>query len=69
MSAEASQEERMLFYRLDREIVDLPSMTDAFNKTDKLAERYSSPITTVSDHRCKGAAMWGVRAEGNLNQR
>jgi hypothetical protein len=58
----------MLFYRLDREIVDLPSMTDAFNEPGKLAKRDSSPITTVSDHRFKGAAMWGVWAEGNLKQ-
>ena len=67
MSAEASQEERMLFYRLDREIVNLPNMTDTFNESSKLAKRDSSPVTTVSDHRYKGVAMWGVQAEGNLN--
>jgi hypothetical protein len=59
----------MLFYRLNREIVNLPSMTDACNESGKLPERDSSPVTTVSNHHCKGAAMWGVRAEGNLNQR
>jgi hypothetical protein len=57
MSAEASQEERMLFYRLDREIVNLPYMTDAFDKLSKLAERDSSPVAAVSDHRREGAAM------------
>jgi hypothetical protein len=59
----------MLFYRLNREIVNLSSITNAFNESGKLAERDSSLITTVSDHCCKGVAMWGVRAEGNLNQR
>jgi hypothetical protein len=59
----------MLFYWLDREIVNLPSMTDAFNESGKLPERDSSPVTTVSDHCCKKAAVRGVRAELNLNQR
>jgi hypothetical protein len=38
---------------LDREIVNLPSMTDACNESGKLPKRDSSPVTTVSDHRVK----------------
>jgi hypothetical protein len=67
MPAEASHEERMLLDRLDREIVNLPHMAGAFDESGKLAERDSSPVTTVSNHRCKGAAMWGLRTEGNFN--
>ena len=57
MSAKASQEERMLFYRLDREIVNLPCITGAFNKPSKLAERDSSPGIAVSDYRYKGVGV------------
>ncbi len=38
MSAEASQEERMLFYQLSREIINLPNLTHAFNESGKLAK-------------------------------
>jgi len=44
--AEASQEDQILFYRLDRKIVNLPSMTDAFNESGKLAERDRKAATS-----------------------
>jgi hypothetical protein len=69
MPAEASQEERMLLYRLDGEVVNLPHMADALDESGKLAERDSSPVTTVPDHCCEGAAVCGVRTERNLGQR
>jgi hypothetical protein len=67
MPAKASQEEQMLLYRLDREVVNLPSMTDVPDESGKLAEREFESVTIVPDHRCKGAMIWGVRTEGNLN--
>ena len=51
----------MLFYRLDREIVNLPCMTGAFNEPSKLAERDSSPGTAVSDHRCERVGVRSLR--------
>ena len=69
MLAEASQEERMLLYRLDGEVVNLPHMADALNELGKLAERDSSSVTTVPDDCCEGAAVLGVRTERNLGQR
>jgi hypothetical protein len=66
MPAKASQEERMLLYRLDSEVVNLPHMTDACDESDKLAERNSSLGTAVSDHCSEGAAVWGVRTERNF---
>jgi hypothetical protein len=72
MPAKASQEEQMLLYRLDREVVNLPSMTNVLDESGKLAEREFGSVTIIMivlDHRCKGAVMWGVRTEGNLNQR
>jgi hypothetical protein len=69
MPAKASQEEQMLLYQLDREVVNLPSMTDVLNESDKLTEREFRPVTIVPDHRYKGAVIWGVQMEGNLNQR
>ena len=68
MPAKASQEERMLLHRLDAEVVNLPHMADACDELGKLAERDSSLGTTVPDHSCEGAAVWGVRAERNLSQ-
>jgi hypothetical protein len=50
MPAEASHEERMLLYRPDGEVVNLPHMADACNELGNLAERDSSPVTTVPDH-------------------
>jgi hypothetical protein len=38
MPAKASQEERMLLYRLDSEVVNLPHMAGACNESDNLAE-------------------------------
>jgi len=32
-------------------------MADALNKLDKLAERDSSPVTTVPDHYSKGVVV------------
>jgi len=57
MPAKASQEERMLLYRLDGEVVNLPYMANALNELGKLAERDSSPVATISDHCCEGAAV------------
>jgi hypothetical protein len=67
MPAKASHEERMLLDRLDREVINLPNMASAFDESGNLTKRDSSPITTVPDHCCKGAAMWGLRTEGNFN--
>ena len=39
MPAEASQEERIVLYWLDGEVVNLPHIADAFDKLGKLAER------------------------------
>ena len=68
MPAKASQGERMLLEQLDREVVNLPIIADALDKSGKLAER-DSPVATVPDHRCKGAVVLGVRTERNLGQR
>ncbi len=57
MSAKASQEERMVLYRLDSEVVNLPYMADALDKSGKLAERDSLPVTIIPDHCCKRAAV------------
>jgi hypothetical protein len=57
MPAKASQEKQMLLYRLDREVVNLPSMTDVPDESGKLAEREFESVTIVLDHRCKGAVM------------
>jgi len=57
MSTKANQEERMLLYRLGCEIVNLPHLTDALDESSKLTKRDSSPVTTILDHYCKGAAM------------
>ena len=57
----------MLLERLDREVVNLPNITDALDEWDKLAER-DSPVTTVPHHRCKGAVVLGVRMERNFGQ-
>jgi hypothetical protein len=69
MLAKASKEERMLLYRLDCKVVNIPNMADAFNESGKLAERDSSPVTALPDHCCEGAAVCGVRTERNLGQR
>jgi hypothetical protein len=37
----------MLLYRLDGEVVDLPYMADALDKSSNLAERDSSPVIAV----------------------
>jgi hypothetical protein len=58
----------MLLYRLDGEVVNLPHMADACNKSDNLAERDSSLGTAVPDHCSEGAAVCGVRTERNLSQ-
>jgi len=57
MPAKASQEERMVLYQLDGEVVNLPHMADALDKLGKLAKRDSSPVTTIPDHCCEGAAV------------
>jgi len=69
MPAEASQEERMLLYRLDGEVVNSPHIANALDELGKLTKRDSSPVATISDHRCKGAAACRVWTECNLGQR
>ena len=69
MPAETSQEERMLLYRLDGEVVNPPHMANALDELGKLAERDSSPVATISDHRCEGAGACRVWTECNLGQR
>jgi len=54
MLAKASQEEQMLLYWLDCEVVNLPSMADVLNESSKLAEREFVSITIVPNHCCKG---------------
>jgi hypothetical protein len=66
MPAEATQEVRMLLYRLDSEVVDLPHVAGARDKSENLGERNSSPVTTVLDDRCEGVAVCGVRTERDL---
>jgi hypothetical protein len=56
MQAEVSQEERILLLWFDCEVVNLPNMPDALDESGKLAKGDLSPVTTVLDHRCKGAA-------------
>jgi hypothetical protein len=57
MPAKPSNEERMLLYRLDSKVVNLPHMSDAYNKSDNLAERDSLLGTAVPDHRSKGVVV------------
>jgi hypothetical protein len=45
MLVKASQEEQMLLYRLDREVVNLPSMTNVLDESGKLAERGFGSVT------------------------
>jgi hypothetical protein len=60
MAAKASQEERMLLYRLNSKVVNPPYMANALDELGKLAKRDSSPVATISDHRYKGAASCRV---------
>ena len=69
MPAQASQEIRRLRNRLDGEVVKLPHVAGALNKSSQLAERDSPPVTTVPDHHCEGVAVCGVRTERDLGQR
>jgi len=71
MPAEATQEVRILLHRLglDGEVVDLPHVACARDKSSQLGERDSSPVTTVPDCRRKGVAVCGVRTERDLSQR
>jgi hypothetical protein len=59
----------MLLYRLDSEVVDLPYVAGARDKSDNLGKRDSSPVTTVPDDRRKGVVVYGVRTERDLGQR
>ena len=68
MPAEATQEVRILLYRLDGEVVDLPHVADARYKLDNLAERDASPVITVPDDRREGEVVCGVRTERDLGQ-
>jgi hypothetical protein len=61
--AEASDEERMLLYRLDSEVVNLPHIADARDESAKLAERDS---LLGIDYCCEGAAICGVQTERSL---
>ena len=66
MPAEASDEERMLLYRLDGEVINLPHMADACDESAKLTERDS---LLGIDYCCEGAAIRGMRTECNPGQR
>jgi hypothetical protein len=66
VAAQASYEERILLCRLDLKVVNLLNMANALDELGKLAERYSSPVTAIVDHRCKGAAVWRIRTEGDF---
>jgi len=69
MPAEATQEVRILLYRLNSKVVDLPYVASARDKSDNLGERDSSPVTTVPDDCCEGVVVCGVRTERDLSQR
>lgn len=69
MPAEASQEERMLLYRFDGEVVNSPHMANALDELGNLAERDSSPVATIRTTAVKGAAACRVWTECNLGQR
>jgi hypothetical protein len=57
MLAKASQEERMLLYRLDREVVNFPTWPMlAMSRTTWLKETPSLG-TDVPDHYSEGAAV------------
>jgi hypothetical protein len=50
MPAEASQEERILLYQLDREVVNLPNMADALDELGKLAKTSVSVSRILLDN-------------------
>jgi hypothetical protein len=54
------KEERMLLYRLNGEVVNLPHMANVLNELGKLAERDSFPVATVPDHCRERAAACRV---------
>ena len=58
----------MLLYRLNREVINLPSMANGLDESGKLAEREFESATIIPDYRCKRAVTRGMRTEGNLNQ-
>ena len=66
MPAEATQEVRMLFNRLNSEVVNLPHVAGIRDKSSQLGERNSSPVTTILDDCREGVAVCGVRTERNL---
>jgi hypothetical protein len=43
-------------------------MANTFDKLDKLAEGDFLSVATISDYRCKEAAVYRVRTECNLGQ-
>ena len=66
MLAKATQEVRMLLHRLDSEVVDLPHVASARDKSDNLGKRDSSPAITVPDDHREGVVVYGVRTERDL---
>jgi hypothetical protein len=54
----------MLLYRLDGEVLNRPHMADACDESAKLAERDSSLVTAVPDHRFEGATNNVGSADG-----
>jgi len=62
MPAEASQEERILLYRLNSKVVNSPYIANALNKLGKLAKRDSSPVATIADHRSLPSVLMHERS-------
>ncbi len=61
--AKASDEERMLLYRINSEVVNFPYIANARDESAKLAERDS---LLGIDYCYEGAAICGVRTERSL---
>jgi hypothetical protein len=66
MLAEATQEVRMLFSRLNSEVVNLPHVAGIRDKSSQLGERDSSSVTAILDRCHERVVVYGVRTERDL---
>jgi hypothetical protein len=48
------------------EVVDLPHVASACDKSDNLGEKDSSPVIAVPDDYYKGVIVYGMQIECNL---
>ena len=58
----------MFLYQLNRKVVNLPNIADAFNKSSKLTKRDSSFVTALLNYYYKGVVVNRVQTERNLSQ-